>query len=78
MKRIFWIVFLGAMVIGLAGAQDFEFTFKNTAPAFSLSGFNNSFGPAALAEGGGSNSAFPGSPFMAGLLNVPFGIYSWR
>ncbi|MDR2375167.1 MAG: hypothetical protein LBD96_01890 [Treponema sp.] len=77
MKKVFWIVFLGAIAIGLAGAQNFEFDFQNTAPNFSLSGFNTSFRPDTFAEEGGSNSAFPGSPLMAGLLNVPFGIYSW-
>jgi hypothetical protein len=78
MKKIFWIVILGAMVIGFLGAQDFGFGFQNTAQKFSINplGFNTNLQLDLMAEGG-SGKPFPGSPFVAGLLNVPFGIYSW-
>jgi hypothetical protein len=78
MKKIFWIVIFGAMVIGFLGAQDFGFGFQNTSQNFSINplGFNTNLQLDLMAEGGGGKP-FPGSSFVAGLLNVPFGIYSW-
>jgi hypothetical protein len=77
MKKIFWIVFLGAMVIGILGAQDFEFGFQNTAPNFSpkLLGFNTGLRLDLLAEGG--RKPIISSPFLAGLTNIPLGLWSW-
>ncbi|MDR0495138.1 MAG: hypothetical protein LBG95_05885 [Treponema sp.] len=90
MKKNFWIVIFGAMAIGFLGAQDFGFGFQNTAQNFSINplGFNNNLQLGLMAEGedseggesgesGKGGKPFPGSPFVAGLLNVPFGIYSW-
>jgi hypothetical protein len=77
MKKVFWIVFLGAMVIGFLGAQDLDFGFQNTAPNFSLnpSGFNTGLRVDLLADSG--RRPIIGSPFLAGLTNIPLGLWSW-
>jgi hypothetical protein len=75
MKKLFWIVLFGAMVIGILGAQDFGF--QNTAPNFSLNslGFNTGLQLDLLA--GGGREPIISSPFLAGLTNIPLGLWSW-
>jgi hypothetical protein len=77
MKKLFWIILFGIMVIGFTGAQDPEFGFQNTAPNFSLGSldFNNDLRLDLLASGG--RKPIVGVPILAGLMNIPLGLWSW-
>ena len=78
MKKFLWIVLFAAMAVGFAGAQEFGFNFQNTVPDFSLDPLGISSGVQLnLLSTGRSGAPFPGNRFLAGLLNMPFGIYSW-
>jgi hypothetical protein len=78
MKKLFGIVLFGAMVTGILGAQDFESDFQNTTTIFSQNtlGFTtDDLRLDLLADEG--RKPIISSPFLAGLTNIPLGLWSW-